>query len=89
MKAILTVVGQDKPGIIAGVSTMLAGHNVNIEDISQTIMQGNFTMIMAVDLAGADIPLADLVGECGSLGKALGVEIHLQHEEIFKTMHSI
>lgn len=89
MKAILTVIGQDKPGIIARVSTLLAGHNVNIEDISQTILQGNFTMIMLVDLEKADLALAPLVDACRTLGEEIGVTIRLQHEAIFRAMHSI
>lgn len=88
-KAILTVIGQDKPGIIAGVSTMLAAHGANIEDISQTVMQGYFTMIMAIDLSGADLPLASLVEACRELGEKIGVDIHFQHEDIFRAMHTV
>lgn len=89
MKAILTVIGQDKPGIIAKVSTLLADRKCNIEDISQTIMQGQFTMIMLVDLASCDEPLAELVSETKQLGDSIGVSIYLQHEDIFNAMHSV
>ena len=89
MKAILTVIGQDKPGIIAGVSTFLAQHNVNIEDISQTIMQYKFTMIMMVNLAGSDVELQQLVASAEQLGKQIGVVISLRHEDIFNAMHTI
>ena len=89
MKAILTVIGQDKPGIIAGVSTFLAQHNVNIEDISQTIMQDKFTMIMMVNLAGSDVELQQLVASAEQLGKQIGVVISLRHEDIFNAMHTI
>ena len=89
MKAILTVVGRDKPGIIAGVSTMLAENNVNIDDINQTVMGGNFTMIMLVTVPEGQITLPDLLGKCRALGERIGVEIHLQHEDIFNAMHRI
>ena len=89
MKTIVTVIGKDKPGIIAKVSVALAGNNVNIEDVSQTIMQGNFTMIMLVNLSNATITLADLVNEANALGEEIGVKIILQHEDIFNTMYRV
>ena len=89
MKSILTVLGKDKSGIIASVATMLAERKVNIEDISQTIMQGNFTMIMLVDLSNATVTLSELVEEANALGEKIGVKIILQHEEIFNAIHKI
>ena len=89
MKAILTVIGQDKSGIIASVSTMLAEKKINIEDISQTIMQGCFTMIMLIDLSNATLSFAELVKEAEELGNQIGVQIILQHKDIFKAMHRI
>jgi ACT domain-containing protein len=89
MKAIVTVLGLDKPGIIAKVSGALAQHDVNIEDISQTIMQGNFTMIMQCDLERAKIALQQLKVELTKLGQEIGVSIHVQHEDIFNAMHKI
>lgn len=89
MKCILTVIGKDKPGIIAKVSNLLANNNVNIEDISQTIMQSTFTMIMLVNLEGASISMYDLNGELKKLGEAVGVSIHLQHEGVFDAMHKV
>ncbi len=89
MKAIVTVIGKDKPGIIAKVSTLLAENNVNIEDISQTIMQGNFTMIMQCDLQTAKLKLTDLKEVLVALGEKIGVSIHVQHEDIFNAMHKI
>jgi len=89
MKAILTVIGKDKSGIIAKVSAMLAENDINIEDISQTIIQGNFTMIMLVNLEKSKLPLSELVEEANSLGEKTGVKIYLQHEDIFNAMHSI
>ena len=89
MKSILTVLGKDKSGIIASVATMLAERKVNIEDISQTIMQGNFTMIMLVDLSNATVTLSELVEEANTLGEKIGVKIILQHEEIFNAMYRV
>jgi len=89
MKAIVTVVGKDKPGIIAKVSTTLAEKTVNIEDISQTIVQGNFTMIMLCDLSGSELSIGGLSEVLTALGKTVGVSIHVQHEDIFNAMHKI
>ncbi len=89
MRAIVTVIGKDKSGIIASVSGVLASQNVNIEDISQTIVQNNFTMIMLCDLSGAKISLKELALELNKLGEEIGVSIHVQHEDIFNAMHKI
>jgi ACT domain-containing protein len=89
MRAVVTVVGKDKTGIISKVSTFLAERNVNILDISQTILGEYFAMIMMVDLSGTKAILADLAEECESMGKNIGMSIHLQHEEIFNAMHSV
>lgn len=89
MECILTVLGKDKPGIIAKVSTKLAEHNINIEDISQTILQDTFTMIMSIDLEKGNISLAELKREMQELGDSIGVSIHLQHKEIFDIMHNV
>ena len=89
MKAIVTVIGKDKPGIIAKVSTCLAQNAVNIEDISQTLMQGNFTMLMLCDINNAKLSLSELKEELVKLGNEIGVSIHVQHEDIFNAMHKI
>ena len=89
MKCILTVVGKDKPGIIAKVSSLLAQKNVNIEDISQTIMQNTFTMIMLVNLSGATVSMHELSKNMKDLGEQIGVNIHLQHEGVFDAMHKV
>ena len=89
MKVIVTVIGKDKPGIIAKVSTALAQNNVNIEDISQTIMQGNFTMLMQCDIEKATLTLKELTSALLTLGEEIGVSIHVQHEDIFNAMHKI
>ncbi|WP_411347379.1 ACT domain-containing protein [Paenibacillus sp. WLX2291] len=89
MKGIITVLGKDKVGIIAGVCTYLAGQNVNILDISQTIVQDYFNMMMIVDASGASKAFEELVEDLQQLGVEIGVEIKLQHEDIFSTMHRI
>ena len=89
MKAIITVIGEDKAGIIAGVSTLLAEKKINIEDISQTIMQGYFTMIMRVNIETSTISIEALKCDLDALGEKIGVKIILQHEDIFNAMHRI
>ncbi len=89
MKAIITVIGKDKSGIIANVSSLLAQKKINIEDISQTIMQGFFTMIMLVQIETSTISVEELKNELDALGNEIGVKIILQHEDIFNAMHRI
>lgn len=89
MKAIVTVIGKDKIGIISKISTKLAKHGVNILDISQTILQGYFTMMMFVDLKNMDISFAKLKEELDLLGNKLEVSIIIQQEDVFKAMHRI
>jgi len=89
VKGIITVLGKDKVGIIANVCTYLAEHQVNILDISQTIVQDYFNMMMIVDISGATQPFENLVEELQEIGTSIGVEIKLQHEDIFNIMHRI
>ena len=89
MKAIVTVVGKDRIGIIANVCTLLAHYQVNILDISQTVMQGYFTMMMAVDVSLCSLPLAELVTKMDEIGKGMGLSIRVQREDIFEAMHRI
>ncbi len=89
MKAIVTVVGKDKVGIIAGVCTQLANYNVNVLDISQTVMQGYFTMMMAVEVSESTLPLAELAKELEQKGKEMNLSIRLQREDIFEAMHRV
>ena len=88
-KAIITVVGKDTVGIIARVCTYLAENQVNILDISQTIVQEYFNMMMIVDVNGAEKPFEEMVGDLEKLGKDIGVRIHCQREEICTAMHRI
>ena len=89
MKAIVTVVGKDRVGIIASVCQQLASYNVNVLDISQTVMQGYFTMMMVVDVSASTCPLAELAQKLEEKGKAMGLSIRLQREDIFQAMHRI
>ena len=89
MKAIVTVVGKDAVGIIADVCVHLAEKNINILDISQTVMQGYFTMMMAVDVSGCDMPLAELAKQMEEKGREMGMTIRLQREDIFEAMHRV
>lgn len=89
MKTIVTVVGKDRVGIIAGVCTALANFNVNVLDISQTVMQGYFTMMIVTDVSKSNIPLARLVSELESVGKDMGLSIRIQREDVFEAMHRI
>ncbi len=89
MKAIITVIGKDKAGIIAKVSGVLADNKINIEDINQTIVQGNFTMFMLVDFSNAKISLKELHSVLVKVGEEIGVSIHVQHQDIFEAMHNV
>ena len=89
MKAIVTVVGKDRIGIIANVCTLLANYQVNILDISQTVMQGYFTMMMAVDTAKSEIPFAELAKKLDAKGEEMGMSFRLQREDIFEAMHRV
>ena len=89
MKAIVTVVGKDRVGIIANVCTALANYNVNVLDINQTVMQGYFTMMMAVDVAACTVPLAELCQIMDAQGQEMGLSIRVQRQDIFEAMHRI
>ena len=89
MKAIVTVVGQDRVGIIAAVCSKLAEFNVNVLDISQTVMQGYFTMMMATEVSACNVPLAELARRMDELGVQRGLSIRVQREDIFQSMHRI
>ena len=89
MKAIITVLGKDKVGIISGVSMALSKMNINILDISQTIMNDMFTMIMQVDTSGANLDFAKISGNLDEEANKLGVEIRIQREDVFNSMHRI
>lgn len=87
MKAVVTVVGKDRVGIIARVSTLFYENNINILDISQTIMQEMFTMMMLVELKTSSVKKIN--GELNALAEEMNLSIHLQNEELFSSMHRI
>ncbi|WP_294428335.1 ACT domain-containing protein [uncultured Treponema sp.] len=89
MNAIITVVGSDKVGIIAKVSALLAEHKVNIADITQTILSGNFVMMMMVSLEESDISIDELRSVLTSASEEMGVEINVMAEKVFSSMHRI
>jgi ACT domain-containing protein len=87
--AVITVLGRDAIGIIAKISNLLFEHNININDITQTILQDIFTMIMIVDLSGSDIDIKDLSDKLDKLGEDIGLSIRIQLAELFNAMHRI
>ena len=88
-KAVVTVLGFDRKGIIAGVSNVLFERGINILDISQTIVDGYFNMVMVVDLSEPTCPFDELQGALNDLGKELGLQIRIQKSEIFEAMHQV
>ena len=88
-KIIITVLGKDTVGIIAKVCTYLAGSNINILDINQTIVQDYFNMMMIADMSGTDKPLEEVMADLDRIGAEIGVKIRVQREEIFTSMHRI
>ena len=88
-KTIITVVGKDAVGIIAQVCTYLANNEINILDISQTIVDGFFNMMMITDTSKSSKSIAEIRHELHQIGEEIGVNIHTQHEDIFEMMHRI
>ena len=89
MKAVITVLGKDRVGIIAGITAVLAERHVNILDISQTILQDYFTMIMLVELLAEAPTLPALAEELDEVGQRLGVQVRVQHDAVFTAMHRV
>lgn len=89
MKAVISVIGKDAVGILAKVSAMCAECNANVTEVTQSVLQDVFAMVMLVDITGLTIPLADLSDKMNALGKSLGLSIYVMHEDIFNTMHHI
>jgi ACT domain-containing protein len=88
-RAIVTIIGSDRVGIIAGIANTIADANVNILDISQSVIREFFTMIMMVDLSAASVSFEQLAENLARRGTQLGVKVEIQREEIFKAMHRI
>jgi ACT domain-containing protein len=89
MRAIVTVIGKDRVGIIAGVSGLLSASGVNILDITQTVMREYFTMIMLTDLSGCTRAFDELSKSLRAGGKDMGLDVRIQREDIFEAMHRI
>ena len=89
MKAIVTVIGKDTTGIIAAVCTLLAENKINILDISQTVMEGFFTMTMLIDLTESTKDFATLSDDLKAKGEEMGLNIRMQREDIFDLMHRV
>ncbi len=89
MRAVITVIGKDRIGIIAGVTALLAENQINILDISQTILQDFFTMVMIVDTKKCELKFEDLQTRLRVKGEEMDLSIRIQHEDIFNSMHNI
>lgn len=89
MRGIITVVGKDMVGILAKVSTVCAENGVNVIEVSQSILQDMFCMIMLVDLEKANVPFTDFSDKVTALGNEMALSIHVMHEDIFNSMHRI
>ena len=89
MKAIVTVIGKDKVGITANVCVLLAQHNINILDITQTVLQEYFTMVMLVDTTACPKTIGDMADILAKSGQERGLSIRIQREDIFNAMHRI
>jgi ACT domain-containing protein len=89
MKAIITVIGKDTVGILAKVSDACAQASVNIVEVTQSVLQDMFAMIMLIDITGLNADFSELVDKMNNLGTQLGLSIHTMHEDIFNSMHSI
>ena len=89
MRAVITVIGKDMVGILARVSARCAEHRINVLEVTQSILQDMFAMIMMVDISGSDIPFTQFAEELSGEGKEMGLSIHAMHEDIFNSMHKI
>jgi ACT domain-containing protein len=89
MHAIITVIGKDTVGIIAGVSSVLSRNHINVRDISQSVLKEYFAMVMLVDLSSASTTFADIQKQLEAAGQSMGISIRIQHEDVFEAMHRI
>ena len=89
MRAVITVIGKDMVGIVAKVSAICADMNVNITEVTQSVLQDVFAMIMLIDISAMKTPLADLTDAMEKLGDEIGVKIHVMHESVFDSMHRV
>ena len=89
MQAVICVVGRDRVGILKDIATKCADHNVNVIDVSQTVLRDMFTMIMLVDISKIDIKFGDFSAEMEGYGKEIGMDTRAMHEDIFNSMHRV
>ncbi len=89
MRAVITVIGKDAVGILSKVSTICSNHQANVTDVTQSVLQDMFAMIMMADISKLDIPFAQFSDEMTELGNKLGLKIYVMHEDIFNCMHTI
>lgn len=89
MKAVITVIGKDMVGILARVSGKCAEANANVIEVTQSVLQDMFAMIMLVDITGLTVPFAAMADSLDQLGQELGLSVHVMHEDIFNSMHRI
>jgi len=89
MRAVITVIGKDMVGILAHVSTICADNGVNVIEVTQSVMQDLFAMIMMVDISKSTIPFDELVDKLTKIGTDMGLAVHVMHEDIFNSMHRI
>lgn len=89
MRAVLTVIGKDTVGILSKVSAVCANHDANITEVTQSVLQDMFAMIMMIDIQRLNVSFADFSDEMAELGKGLNLSIHVMHEDIFNSMHRI
>ena len=89
MKAVITVIGKDSVGILANVYAVCAKNNVNITDVTQSVQQDVFAMIMMADISGCSVEFSDFVDQMTLLGEQTGMTIYVTHEDLFNSMHRI
>lgn len=89
MRAVITVIGKDMVGILAKVSTKCAESGMNITDVTQSILQDMFVMVMMIDIKESSVPFADFTREMSEMGRKLGLDIRVMHEDIFNSMHHV
>ena len=89
MKAVVTVIGKDAVGILAKVSTKCAEYNANVIEVTQSVMQDMFAMIMMVDITSCTVPFKELAEDLNHIGEEFGVKVHVTHEELFNTMYRV
>ena len=89
MKAVITVIGKDSVGILAGVAGVCAEFSANVIEVTQSVMQDMFAMIMMVDISKCNVPFKELAEGLNKIGEQFGVKVHVTHEELFNTMYRV